>query len=301
MNYFREEIFIVFSLKFKENYLNQPYGDIWHKINLLAYKKHPYQWPTIGKTLEHIENAKLEDVKSFFFQHYRPNNAIMVVAGKIKAEQVKILAEKWFGDIPSGIIAGRNLPVEPRQNEERKISVQAKVPLDAIYKIYHIGKRIDQNFYIADVITNILSLGHSSRFYQQLVKEKKYFSEIDAFVSASLDPGLLIIQGKLVKGISMEQAESAINEELNNIQSKLIGERELQKIKNKIETQLEFEETNLFTKAFHLAFFELLGDAEMINQESEKYLNISGVDIKNYAQEIFRKDNCSTIYYYAQS
>jgi predicted Zn-dependent peptidase len=201
--------------EFKEHYLNKPYGDVWHKLRELAYQVHPYRWMTIGKELSHIENARLEDVKSFFFKHYRPVNAILSVAGNVTAEQVRGLAEKWFGPIEAGDKYIRQLPVEPVQSSQRKLEVYADVPLDALYKCWHMSARLDPGYYAADLITEILGGGQSSRLYQVLVKEKKLFSNIDCSHHGTVDKGLVSIEGKLVKGVKMEEAERALEEELN--------------------------------------------------------------------------------------
>ena len=172
----------VVSEEFKEHYLNKPYGDVWHKMRELTYKVHPYRWMTIGKELSHIENAKLDDVKNFFFKHYRPVNAILVVAGNVTVEKVKELAEKWFGDIPSGEKYNRNLPQEPPQLAACSLQLTADVPLDALYKCWHMYPRLDQRYYIADLITEVLSGGGSSRFFQALVKEKNYSVLLNAII-----------------------------------------------------------------------------------------------------------------------
>ena len=226
--------------EFKEHYLNKPYGDAWHKMRELAYKTHPYRWMTIGKELSHIETAQLEDVKKFFFKYYRPVNAIMVVAGNTTVDKVKELAEKWFGDIPSGEKYNRNLPQEPPQNEERKQTVKANVPLDAFYKCWHIADRLDNRYYVADLISEILSGGGSSRLYQSLVKEKQMFSNIECHHFGSTDAGLLAIEGKLVKGVKMEDAEKAVEEVLEGLKTKPVMEAELQKVKNKTESMIAF-------------------------------------------------------------
>lgn len=213
--------------EFKEHYLSKPYGDVWHKMRELAYKKHPYRWMTIGKELSHIENAKLDDVKHFFFKHYRPVNAIMVVAGNVTVERVKELAEKWFGDIPSGEKYKRNLPQEVPQNEERKLAIKAKVPLDALYKTWHIYPRLDRRYYVTDLLADILSGGGSSRLYQSLVKEKQLFSNIECYHFGSSDNGLLAIDGKLVKGVKIEDAEKAVEAELDKMKNELVPEAEL--------------------------------------------------------------------------
>lgn len=287
--------------EFKEHYLNKPYGDVWHKMRELSYKVHPYRWMTIGKELSHIENAKLDDVKDFFFKHYRPVNAILVVAGNVTVEKVKELTEKWFGDIPAGEKYLRNLPQEPAQKEERKLEIKADVPLDAFYKCWHIYPRSDKRYYIADLITEILSGGGSSRLFQSLVKEKKLFSAVECYHSGSLDAGTLVIEGKLVKGIKMEDAEKAVEVELERIRTEKVTANELQKVKNKVESMLAFEDMSLTNRANSLAFYELLGDAEQMNHELEKYNIVTAEDILNESRIIFRPENSNTLYYYSKN
>ncbi|NIG52442.1 pitrilysin family protein [Chitinophaga sp. Cy-1792] len=291
----------VVSEEFKEHYINKPYGDVWHKMRELAYSTHPYRWMTIGKELSHIENATLGDVKAFFFKHYCPVNAILSVGGNITTEQVKTLAEKWFGDIPSGEKYVRILPVEPPQAEPHKLEIKANVPLDALYKTYHIQPRADKRYYTADLISDILGGGGSSRLNQVLVKEKKLFSNIECYHFGSLDAGLLSIEGKLVKGVKMKDAEKAVQIELDKIQSEIIPERELQKVKNRIESMLAFEDMSLLNRANNLAFYELLGDASMMNREFANYEAVTTEDIHREAQIIFNENNSNTIYYYAEN
>jgi len=287
--------------EFKEHYLNKPYGDVWHKMRELAYKVHPYRWMTIGKELSHIENAKLEDVKNFFFTHYRPNNAILVVAGNVTVEKVKELTEKWFGDIPAGEKYVRKLPQEPPQTEARKLEVKAEVPLDAFYKCWHIYPRNDKRYYIADLITEVLSGGGSSRLFQSLVKEKKLFSAVECYHSGSLDAGTLVIEGKLVKGVKMEDAEKAVEAELEKMRTEKVTATELQKVKNKVESLIAFEDMSLTNRANSLAFYELLGDAEQMNHELEKYNVVTAEDILNESRIIFRPENSNTLYYYSKN
>lgn len=287
--------------EFKEHYLNKPYGDVWHKMRELAYKVHPYRWMTIGKELSHIENAKLEDVKNFFFKHYRPVNAIVVVAGNVTVEKVKELAEKWLGDILPGEKYMRRLPQEPPQTEARKLEVKADVPLDAFYKCWHIYPRLDRRYYIADLITELLSGGGSSRLFHALVKEKKLFCNIDCYHSGSLDAGTLVIEGKLVKGVKIPDAEKAVEEELEKIKTEKVQEHELQKVKNKVESMIAFEDMSLVNRANSLAFYELLGDAEEMNHELEKYNGVTAEDILNESRIIFRPENSSTLYYYSKN
>jgi predicted Zn-dependent peptidase len=287
--------------EFKEHYINKPYGDIWHKMRSLAYKKHPYQWMTIGKELSHVEDAKIEDVKQFFFKHYRPVNAILVVAGKVKTDKIKLLAEKWFGNIETGEKYIRNLPQEPKQTEARLLKVNANVPLDAFIKTWHMAARMDNEYYIADLITDILGGGGSSRLYQKLVKEKQVFSALDCYHFGTVDPGLLAIEGRLVKGVEMEDAEKAVNEEVIKMQTELITENELQKVVNKTESVMAFEDMSVMNRANSLAMYELLGDASLMNTELEKYQSITTEDIKNYCQKLFDENNSNTIHYYSKN
>jgi predicted Zn-dependent peptidase len=286
--------------EFKQRYLNQPYGDVWLLLRPLAYHKHPYKWATIGKEISHIENATMDDVKSFFWKHYNPSNAIMVVAGDVTTEQVKALSEKWFGDIPAGKKPERNIPVEPRQQEPRRLTVERDVPVDAIYKTYHMCSRKDPEYHTIDLLSDVLSRGNSSRMYKSLIKEKKLFTEINAYVMGDLDKGLFVISGKTSEGVKMEDAEKAIQEEIDKIKTGTIAEEELQKCKNKVESTLTFSETDLLTKATNLAISELLGDADLINLEIEKYSKVTTEMVKQQANLVLTENNCSTLYYLAR-
>jgi zinc protease len=267
----------------------------------MAYKEHPYKWMTIGKELSHIENAALEDVKNFFFKHYRPINAILVIAGKVKTEEVKPLVEKWFGDIPQGEKYIRNIPAEPKQNEPRSLRLEANVPLDALYKCWHMDGRLDHGYYVADLITEVLGGGGSSRLFQALVKEKKLFSNIECYHFGSIDSGLLTVEGKLVKGVSMEDAEKAVQEEIDKIRTTLISEKELTKIKNKTESAIAFEDMSVMARANSLAFYELLGDASLFNKDREKYFSVTADDILEYSKKIFDEKNSNTLYYHSEN
>lgn len=285
--------------EFKQRYLNQPYGDVWLKLRPLAYKEHPYQWATIGKVLEHIEEATIEDVKAFFTKHYNPANAIMVVGGAVRITEVKALAEKWFGSIPASEKPLRNLPKEPAQTEERKETVKANVPLNAIYKVFHMPSRFENGYYEADLISDVLSRGNSSRLFKSLLKDQKLFSDINAYLTGSLDDGLFVVEGKPVAGISLEQAEEAIWVELEKLKNELVGADELTKVQNKVESTMVFSEMSLLDKAMNLAYFELLGDGNLLNTETQKYLSVTAEEIQAQAQNIFRKENSSTLYYLA--
>ena len=286
--------------EFKEHYINKPYGDVWFKMRELVYKEHPYRWMTIGSELSHIEQARLTDVKDFFFKYYRPANAILVVAGKVTEEQVRTLAEKWFGDIPSGEPYVRDLPREPRQTEARKLEVTAAVPLDALYKCYHMAARTEPGYYVADLITEVLGGGASSRLHQALIKEKKLFSQIECYHTGSVDPGLVVIEGKLIKGVSLAEADKAVEEELEKLKGALITEKELTKIKNKTESAIVFEDMSVMNRANSLAIYELLGDVNMMNTELAKYQAVTAEDILNTSRQIFDPRNSNTLYYHSE-
>jgi zinc protease len=285
--------------EFKEHYINKPYGDVWKIMRDLAYQQHPYRWMTIGRELAHIEEARLVDVRNFFFKHYRPVNAILVVAGNVYTDQVRELAEKWFGGIESGDRYLRNLPQEPEQNQPRRLEVKANVPLDAFYKTWHMSSRMDPRYYAADLITDMLGGGGSSRLYQSLVKEQKFFSSIDCYHFGSLDAGLLTIEGKLVKGVDIHAAEAAIEAEISKMMQEGVSEKELQKVKNKTESIMAFEDMSVMSRASSLAFYELLGDAELMNSELSRYRAVTSDDILTECRRIFRPENSNTLHYLA--
>ena len=287
--------------EFKQSYLNQPYGDIWLEIPKLAYKVHPYLWPTIGKNIDHIKYAVMEDVKAFFKKFYCPNNAILVVTGNVTVEEVKRLCEKWFAPIPMGNPPKRNLPVEPPQTEARMLVLERDVPASAIYKVYHMGKRADKSFYTMELLADILTDGNASRLYVELVKTQKLFSEINAFTYESLDPGVFIVTGKLLDGVTLEQADAAIQKEIAKLLVAEVQKDELEKAKNKVEAQHVFAEISILNKAMNLAMFELLGDANDANKEVEKFFGVSEKDILNEAIAELKESNCSTLYYRSQS
>jgi len=255
---------------------------VWHHLSDMAYKVHPYQWPTIGKVPKHVEDATLEDVKKFFYKYYRPNNAILVVSGNTTIEAIKMLAEKWFGKIPKGEAITKNIPQEPKQQGLEQRTKYAKVPIDSLYLAFHISGRGDKDYYGTDLLSDVLSNGASARLYRRLLKEKRLFSQIDAYVTGNIDPGLLIIEGKPAKGVSLEQAKAVIWEELEVLKRELISEKELLKYKNKVESTLVFSEISILNKAINLAFFELLGDIDLINREKEIYQEITVAEQKIY-------------------
>ncbi|SFG78236.1 M16 family metallopeptidase [Pedobacter insulae] len=287
--------------EFKQRYLNQPYGDVWLKLRPLAYETHPYQWATIGQDLAQIEHAKMEDVKAFFKKHYNPQNAILVVGGNVTTEEVKRLAEKWFEPIPAGNKYERNLPKELPQTAARSLTVQANVPLNAIYIAFKMPARKDPTYQVFDLLSDILSQGQSSRLYTSLLKEQQLFSDINAYMTGSLDEGLFIVEGKLISGVDQAHAEQAIWKELEKISTELVSDAELTKVKNKSESIMAFSEMNLLDKAMNLAYYELLGDADLLNLEMEKYSIVTAQQIMEAAKSTFMKEKSSTLYYLANA
>ena len=283
--------------EFKETCLNQPYGDVWHHIADMAYKVHPYRWPTIGMKPKHLEEASMEEVKTFFYRYYRPNNAILVVSGNATKEKVKQLAKKWFDNIPRGTFVKKKLPQEPPQKKiERRIE-HARVPVDSLYLAFHVPGRLHKDYYAIDLLSDVLSNGPSSRLYRRLLKEERLFNHIDAYITGNIDPGLLIIEGKPAEGVSLEQANSAIWSELETLKKEIISDEELLKYKNKVESTLVFSEINVLNKAINLAFFELLGDPDLINKEKDIYQLVTTEDIRRVAKKFFLKENCSELFY----
>lgn len=287
----------VVTEEFKQRCLNQPYGDVGHLLRPLAYKAHPYQWPTIGKELSHIANATLDEVKDFFFRFYAPNNAVLAVTGNISFEEAVKLTEKWFSSIPRRNVPLRQLPQEPVQTEERRLTVQRNVPLDSLFMAFHMCERSHPDYYAFDILSDILSNGRSSRLNQHLVQDKQLFSSIDAYIAGSIDAGLFHISGKPAAGVPLEEAEAAVREELDTLQNETVAEQELEKVKNKFESTQIFGNINYLNVATNLAWFELNGKAEDMEQEVERYRAVTAGQLQTVAQKAFDKNNGVVLYY----
>lgn len=283
--------------EFKQRCLNQPYGDVGHLLRPLAYQVHPYQWPTIGKELTHVAQTTLEEVKAFFFRFYAPNNAVLAVTGNISFTEAVRLTEKWFGSIPRREVPVRNLPQEPVQTQERRLTVERPVPLDSLFMAYHMCDRRHPDYFAFDILSDVLSNGKSSRFHQRLVQERQVFSSIDASISGSMDAGLFHVSGKPAAGVSLEEAEAAVRQELRHLQTELVGEQELEKLKNKFESTQIFGHINYLNVATDLAWFELNGQAEEIELEVERYRAVTPEQLREVAQRAFREENAVVLYY----
>ena len=283
--------------EFKEHYINRPYGDVWHKLREMVYTTHPYRWPTIGLELDHIREAKLSDVESFFYSWYRPNNAILSISGGISTAKALELAEKWFGDIPSGVAPERIIPMEPAQTAARFQKVEADVPVNLVYQVWHMDGRNGSQYYAQNLLSDVLGNGESSRLYQSLKMEQQLFTDISAYVSGSLDTGMFVVSGKLADGVSYEEGNAAITRELKKLQSEGCGDRELQRVKNMVETDLAGSYMNALNKAQGLAMAEMLGNADLVNTEIDMYTAVTATDMDAAASLLFREDQCSTMFY----
>jgi zinc protease len=287
--------------EFKQRFLNQPYGDVMLLLRPLTYTVHPYRWPTIGMDVSHLESIGLDHVKDFFSRHYSPANAIVTLTGDIEPDRAYDLAVKWFGSISARDNTERKLPVEPVQTKEKKLTVERNVPSDALYKIWHMGPRISKDYQALDLLTDILAGGESGRLYNRLVRDKNLFSEINAYITSDVEPGLAIVSGKLMQGIDILEAEKSVNEVLNDLKDSTLTDYELEKVKNRFESSVVLSNTNILNKAMNLSMYELLGDPDLINLEVENYRAVNREMVRDTAIKYFSPENCTTLYYMSAS
>ncbi|MBO7558688.1 MAG: insulinase family protein [Bacteroidaceae bacterium] len=292
--------------EFKLNYINQPYGDISHILAALCYKQHPYRWPTIGLKLSHIADATMDDVKQFFYRFYRPSNAILAITGNISWEDALRLTEKWYGGIPvknenysSSLHAysHSSFPPEPPQLRQRRKTVHRNVPHSVLVMAFHIPARMHPDFQVCDMISDVLANGKSARFWRDLVEGKRLFLSLDAYVSGRIDSGQLIIEGIPAEGVDMHDAEAAIWDELDRLRHELVPEQEIQKLKNKYEASSAMQCTEYTQRAERLAYFEMLGDASLINQDVPLYCKTTATDLRRVSRQILTRKNSSILYY----
>jgi len=284
--------------EFKERYLNQPYGDVWLNLLPLAYQKHPYSWATIGKEISHIEQAAMGDVKEFFNNFYAPDNCILVVAGNIDLEKTQALCKKWFEPIAAKNTVKAIYEAEPTQAKARHKDIYSDVPADLLLKAYHMPARTDNDYYACDLLADILGAGKSARLYQALVKENTIFTELDAYISGDAEPGLFIIEGKLCEHIGFNEAESALAAQLDKFFTNGLAQNELEKVKNKSETNIRFGDASVLNRAMKLAYAAYLGDINLVNTEVEQYLNVTAADIVRVGKKVINPLNSNTLYYH---
>ena len=283
--------------EFKQRYLNQPYGDVWLKFRPMIYQKHPYRWPTIGAGIQHIEEAQMSDVRAFFEKHYIPSNAVLVVAGRVKVDQVKALAEKWFAPIDAGIKPNRKLPQEPEQSEDRRMEISGDVPANRIYKAYPVIGRYEPEYYAIDLMSDLVGRGESSYLYEHLVQKQRIFDSIGTYQTSSIDPGLLIIQGQVSDDVKIEEAEKALEKALQDFAASPIIEKDLQMVKNQSEASLVFGEVEVLNRAMNLAMAANAGDVNLVNEESDKIAKVEAADLEKWAQRLFIQGKSNTLLY----
>ena len=286
--------------EFRQRYLNQPYGDANMLLRALAYKQHPYRWATIGLTPEHIEQASAEEIHNFYRTFYHPSNAILSFSGDMAEEEFFALAEKWFGciedhehDIPS-------IPAEPTQNEARRQEIERDVPATTITIAFNMGNRLSRDFIFGDITSDILAGGDSARLYEHLIKNKRLFASVNAYITGDVDCGLFVFTGQLLPYTSETEAEEALWAEMADLQQNNISDYELEKVKNKFEANTLFGELNVMNKAMNLGYYEMIGDLSLINREVEIYHSLTSGDISDFASRIFCKENSSTLIYRAK-
>ncbi len=283
--------------EYKQRYLTPPYGDVWHHLRKLAYTTHPYRWPTIGENLGDIEGYTRDMIWEFYQEHYHPGNAILVVAGDVTQKEVARLAQKWFGPIPSRSRKFSQIASEPTQAEKRNLTIQAKVPTDALYKAYKMPAKGTEGYLEADLLSDLLGGGKSSPLEQQLVKNGKIFASVGAYITGSVDPGLLVFSGKMEQGVGAMEAEAALDALLKEFTQKEISDSSLQKIKNQSEAMKTFESIQLLNRAMNLAYYAHLGDPALYWQEFEQKASCEAVQLSSWAKRLLQEDQASVLYY----
>ncbi len=283
--------------EFKQTTLNKPYGDVSMILRAMAFKKHPYRWSTIGRKLSHIADVPVSVIRGFYKKYYAPDNAVLAVVGNISFEQVMEWSVKWFGNIPAKGVVKPALPVEPRQVRQRRKVVYRNVPANALYMGFHMGGRLEADYYPCDVISDVLSNGYSGRLLLRLVKEQKLFSKIDAFISGSEDAGMFWIYSRVADGVCMEDAEAAIWRELDALKQELVPEEELEKVRNRFESEYTFRNISGENLSNNIALAELRGELDSHLREPERYRAVTADDLRSAARELFRKGNSSVLYY----
>ena len=285
--------------EFNQRYLNQPYGDVWLHLWPLSYQKHPYRWPTIGSTIKHIEDAKLEDVKAFFNKHYSPANAVLVVAGNFEHSQVKQLIDNHFSFIPNMYTSNGRLPQESEQVEARRKIIEQAVPLDALYQTYHIPGRKEDSFMIYDILSDILGRGKQSYLYNLLVVKNKIFTSMVCYHTGTADTALLVIEGKVNKGVDLEDAELALQSALESFQLEGITTQALEQARNQALSTHAFSRLEVLNLAMQLAYYEWLGDADQINTEEKLIEEVTLEQVVRAAQTTLKVSRSNTLLYKA--
>ena len=289
----------VVTEEYHQRYLNQPYGDMWLLLRPLSYRQHPYRWCTIGADIVHVQEASLEEVQAFFERYYRPSNAILSVAGAVDVVQTLRWVERWFGGFADGGTSCRaqHLPPEPDSTEPHSMTVHRPVGSDAFYRTYLMCDRHDAMFPAVDLLSDILSNGDSSRFHRRLVKEQALFSELDASVTGDMDRGLFLISGKLCEGVTMADAERAVDAEVRQLLEREVEADELEKVVNKFESTFLFSHYRVSDRAHSLCYYQWLGDLQRINDEPDRYRRVTPEALRAAAMRFLEPNHANTLHY----
>jgi predicted Zn-dependent peptidase len=285
--------------EFRQRYLNQPYGDVNMLMREMLYKVHPYRWSTIGKSPQHIEEASLDEIHTFYNHFYQPSNAILSISADLDASEVFALAEKWFGSIPNTPYTKPAIPVEPEQSEARRLEVERDVPATTITIAFHMGDRLSKDFYLGDITSDLLAGGDSARLYEHLIKGKSLFASVNAYISGDVDEGMFVFTGQLLPTTSEQEAEAAFWQEIALLQGAEISDYELEKVKNKFEANTLFGELNVMNKAMNLGYYSMIGDLPLINREIDIYRSLTKAEIADFSKRVFTQENSSTLIYRA--
>lgn len=286
--------------EYKQRYLNQPYGDLMMLVRDMCYKAHPYRWATIGRSPQHIESATMEQVREFYDRFYRPSNCILSVSADIEEEEMFDLCEEYFGGIEVTPEPERvTLPVEPEQSAARRVEVERDVPATYVVIAFHVGGRRSAEFFVADLVSDLLAGGDSGRLYQHLVKQRGLFSSVNAYITGDVDPGLFLFTAQLLPEVTEAEAEAAIWEEIEALKSEQADSYELEKVKNKFEANTLFGEINVMNKAMNMGFYKMIGDLPLINREVDIYRSLGDEQIRDFAKKTFTRERSNTLIYRA--
>ena len=297
--------------EFKENFLNRPYGDMWMLYNQFYFQKHPYQWLPIGKEISHIEKVTMDNMKAFFYTFYRPNNAVLTISGNVKFEEIVPLVEKWFGAIPAGPVSSvetrhgtslqdtreKQFPQEDPPTQHRLFEVHRKVPADMLFKGWPTCGRLDSDFYAYDMLSDLFGSGQSSYLYKKFVMEEAVFTDISAYITGTLDPGIFIIGGRPAEGVSIEEADQKLNDFLYQLPENCISAHDLQKVKNRVESIILQNDIKIEDRSSSLAVAESFSCAEDFNDETNRYFAVTEEQINTLCHNIFRQEQEATMFY----
>lgn len=276
--------------EFAQRYLNVPYGDFYLELRPSVYNENNgYNWPTIGKKVEHITDATMDDVKSFFGKYYRPNNAVICLSGPIDFEEGMALVKRWFADIEPGDIPKRDYKSFELINAPSDLILEREVPLDAFYKVYTMPGKRSNDYYKYDLVSDVLSRGDSSRFAAEITTQNDLFADLNAYVTGDWEHGLFLVGGKLNEGVSQADAEDCVERSIQKMLKEGIADTELEKLSNAIVSQHAFQNISGLNRAMLICLGAILGDANLVNTEADFYTKVTKDEILESANELFVK------------